>query len=118
MKILSLVILGLGLINLAYAEFDSDYFTKYNGCTVYKVILKNENDLSTLKMIETKLKNKLDYWTETKRLNYVHIMIKPELKSYFENALKSSKIDYDILIANPIRLVGILEKNQDLFYQI
>ena len=25
-----------------------------------------------------------------------------------------SKIDYDILIANPIRLVGILEKNQDL----
>lgn len=108
MKILSLVILGLGLINLAYAEFDSDYFTKYNGCTVYKVILKNENDLSTLKMIETKLKNKLDYWTETKRLNYVHIMIKPELKSYFENALKSSKIDYDIYIKD----VSTLIKNQ------
>ena len=37
--------------------FDSEYFTKYDGYTVYKVIVKNENDLKVLEMIEKKLKN-------------------------------------------------------------
>jgi hypothetical protein len=106
--LLPIIILSLELLNLLNAEFDSDYFTKYNGYSVYKVIVKNEKDLSTLKMIETKLKNKLDYWTETKKLNYVHIMLKPELKPYFENALKFSKLEYDIYIKD----VSILIKNQ------
>ena len=87
------------------SKFESGYFEKYAGYTVYQVTIKGQEDLKALDLIEKKLKNKLDYWTEHKRSGYVHVMIKPDLKLFFEEALKFAKLEFDVYIQDVATLI-------------
>lgn len=76
---------------------------------MYQVLTESEQDAELLAVLEEKLGAKFDYWNEANSINkWTHIMLKPALKTVFEDMLKNLGMEYSILIED----VGSLIENQ------
>ena len=89
----------IALNNIAENEcyLSKDYFEKYKGFTLYKVIPEKELHLKQLNSIRIKYANRIEFWTEPRGLNqWRNIMASPLIKTHLEFDFTFVKMTFTI----------------------
>lgn len=108
-KLLILTIIALNNIEVNECYLNKDYFEKYKGFTLYKVIPEKELHLKQLNSIRIKYANKIEFWTEPRGLNqWLNIMASPLIKTQLEFDFTFVKMNFTISIQD----LGILIEKQ------